>query len=140
MSPEINEAIVDLEKKREFILLHADAITDCEPLKMKFIKNELRVRVGWEFGQLNGVLVSLNINKVSELSEVLKDLGNSGWHRATKEPSDYAEIKRRTYELKKDGSKAKIHVSGFLVGETCRFIESGKTETINYKLVCDEEA
>ena len=139
MKKEIQDAIDDLEKKRTFIQSHEKALSDCEPLKMKFTGNDLRIRIGWEFGQLNGVLISMDVKKISELSEVLKDLGVCGWHRATKEPSDYAEIKRRTYELKHDDSNVKIHVSGFLIGETCRFVPAGKKEVEEYKLVCDAE-
>jgi hypothetical protein len=139
ISVEIQNALAELEKKKEYILLHQEAVKDCDFIKTKYLHLSPRVFVGWEFGQLNGCLIHLDIKKISQLSEVLKDLGQKGWHQANKEPSDYAEIKRRTYELKKDGTQARIQVSGFLVGEVCRFVPIGKKEVEEYKLICDAE-
>jgi len=123
------------ELKRE-VLMYIPAVKDCERCKKHFNNPEMSISVGSGMGSLRGALLMIhNVDSIKEIPPILKWFNKEGWHLKGK-PEDYAELKRRSWELQSTEKAGSVIISAFFEGETCRFIEVGKEEKPIYELKC----
>ena len=141
----IKRALEDHAKAREQILSYSPAAEACEAIVKRFKKPSdglwegHRASIGWQSGHLTGALYFMDVERAEEITPVLKEFAQLGWHRKKDEPSDFAEIKRRSFLLVHADHKTEITLSAFFIGETCKFVEVGKETTPKYELRCTVE-
>lgn len=148
------DALSTLDRRRELILgWEATAAMAEEVAALHPSLPEVRVNLGWEAGQMQGVLLHIgnaweadkSVKDVRDVYPLLAELRQRGFKPAGH--FDYAEVGRRTYTYRRDdGATISVSVFTFRPGDddqvdgpSCRFVKVGVEERPVYKLMCDEE-
>jgi len=141
----IADALRKLEKKREFIFDHIQAVGDAEEVLEQFkddpkLKGDYSyersgLQLGFEAGSLKGALIMLYARDLRDVIPILRELRKRGYK--IKKHDDYPELHARTYYL------GKIIVRVFLAGPeanaTCKFVQTGTKEVPVYEIKCGDK-
>lgn len=142
MHSEIQKEVNDLQERIDRIkgwndtaMIAQKVVDDLDP-ELKPV-----LSIGHDFSSLQGVLIHIYPKDMKQVAPVLKVLADCGFHQMpNSKPSDYAEIKRRTWQLVGDDKAgAKIHLSAFFYtdGSKCKFVKVGEETKPVMKLVCE---
>jgi len=133
----IQEELERVEDETKRVLELIPAANLCNKVASAFPHMEdirTSVRVGG--GVLNGALFMVDVDKLQDISPILRYFAKQGW-RINGEPDDYEEVQRRTWELSSEEHPGRIQVSAFFKGETCKFVKVGTKQEPVYELKCE---
>ena len=144
----IQKALDEIEEKRQWVIEYQGLADLARRLVEKFIgtinTKNWRVSFGYEVGQLNGVLVHVDVSDMEALTTVRRWLRKHGLN--SPKVDDYAELGRRSWKYKDDEGRYFI-LSGFFPvpyqennSARCQFVQVGVEEKAVYELQCNGAA
>ena len=130
----ISEALEELEKHRQRLIGWWEHQAVANSLMAKFKEDVTYVSVGYQLGEVNGILIHIKGKNLKQLQPMFKFLGNHGYLHKGK-PDFYKELHRVIWDF------GDIKMLVFFNDESkssCRFVSKGKKEVEDYEFVCPE--
>jgi hypothetical protein len=148
MSTIIAEALKEIEKQRAFVESYAEAAPYFEGLAASYPGLVNAVRLSWGAGAIQGLLVILHPEKLSDVAPVLRHIRQAGWE-PDGQPEDDTDIRSRDYRYKRDALRLTVRAifrdsvlrDGWKTDAepaACRFVQTGTKTVPVYELVCVE--
>lgn len=128
---QVEEALVEIEKTREFIISLDEHVLVAEEI-IKDVPNAT-MSIAHDFGSLRGVIITIHAKHIDEVVCMLKKLSSKGYRLSCR--NDYTAIKRATWTFKQP-----LHLSAFFdsPNSVCHFVKVGEHTVEDYKLVCSD--
>lgn len=105
-------------------------------LQAKFSDRDISISVGWQYGQLNGVLIMFNkVKNIGDINPLFQFLGKHGYLHEGKPEITYC-LKRISWKM------GNIIFSAFFDDSNaeCKFVKVGTKTEDEYKFVCPDYA
>jgi len=138
----IQTALEEVEKKRKQVLSYEEAIHHAREVAAMFSPAlKLVISIGWQEGQVQGVLVKWDLKEddtMDLIEPVLKEFIRRGFHPDKATPyEDWAPAKRRRYNY---GDIQVMCFGSFEPGAKCQYVKVGEEVVDKYELKCNDEA